>query len=123
MHELGVISKIIESCEVIARQNGASGIGYIKLEIGEASGVVSKYLKQLWTMGTAGTVLDGAELVVEDIKAIVKCSDCGEEFSLMNSADLNHDKPRCPKCQSRKFTLVNENCKQCIIAEVGAVDG
>jgi len=122
MHELGVISKIVESCELIARQNGASRIGYIKLEIGEASGVVSKYLKTLWTMGTNGTVLDGADLVIEDIRAIVKCNDCGEEFSLMDSADANHDKPCCPKCQSRLFTLTNEDCKKCIIAEVGAVD-
>ena len=122
MHELGVIGKIIETCEVIARQNGAKKIGYIKLEIGDASGVVSKYVKQLWTMGTKGTVLDGAELVIEDIRAIVKCNDCGEEFPLMESADLNHDKPCCPKCRSRKFTLTNGNCKQCIIAEIGAVD-
>lgn len=122
MHELGVISKLIESCERIARQNRASRIGYIKLEIGEASGVVSKYVRTLWAMGTKDTVLDGAELVIEDVRAMVQCEDCGEEFSLMDSADANNDKPCCPKCQSRSFTLVNESCKQCIIAEVGAVD-
>lgn len=122
MHELGIIGKLVDTATVIARQNGASRLGYIKLDVGEASGVVSKYMKTLWTMGTKDTVLDGAELVINDIRAIVECCDCGEQFSLMDSADANNDKPCCPKCRSKSFTLVNEECKQVMIVEVGAMD-
>ena len=42
-------------------------------------------------MGTKDTVLDGAELIINDIRAIVECCDCGEQFSLMDSADANNE--------------------------------
>lgn len=122
MHELGVISNLIDSVERIAKLNAVTKLGYIKVDVGEMSGVVSAYMKKLWSMGTKGTILDGAELIVNDVIAMVRCNDCGEEFSLMESADKNNDKPCCPKCASTHFTLVNDNCKEVIITELGALD-
>lgn len=121
MHEMGVISNLIDTVERIARQNGASKIGYVKVDVGEMSGVVSMYMQKLWPMGTKDTLLDGADLIINDVIAMVECNDCGEEFSLMESADANDDKPCCPKCKSTLFTLINDNCKDIIITELGAV--
>lgn len=122
MHELGIISKLVDTVGLLARQNGASRIGYIKLDVGEASGVVSNYMKKLWAMGTKDTILDGAELIINDVRAMVECLDCGEQFSLMDSADATNDKPCCPKCKSTAFSLVNDSCKEVIITELGALD-
>jgi hydrogenase nickel incorporation protein HypA/HybF len=122
MHELGVISNLVETTERIALRNGVHKIGYIKLDVGEVSGVVSSYMKTLWGMGTKGTLLEGAELIINDVPAIVECLDCGEQFSLMKSADENHDKPQCPKCSSKSFSLVDEHCKEVMIMELGAED-
>ena len=122
MHELGVISNLVDSSEHLAAQNGIHKLGYIKIDVGEMSGVVSQFMRNLWKIGTKGTILEGAELIVNDIKAIVECADCAEQFSLMESADENNDKPCCPKCGSMNFFLVNDDCKEIVITELGAVD-
>lgn len=122
MHELGVISNLVDAAERIALQNGVSKLGYIKVDLGEMSGVVSQYVRKLWSMGTKDTILENAELIINDVVAIVKCNDCGEEFSLMKSADENGDKPCCPKCASEHFALVNDLCKEVIITELGAME-
>ena len=122
MHELGVISNLVDASERLAAQNNIQQLAYIKVNIGEMSGVVSQYVKNLWKIGTKETLLEGAELIVNDIAAIVECEDCGEQFSLMKSADENNDKPCCPKCGSKTFFLVNDDCKELVITELGAVD-
>ena len=122
MHELGVISNLVDASERLAAQNGIHKLAYIKVNVGEMSGVVSQYMKNLWKIGTKGTVLEGAELMVNDIAAIVECEECAKQFSLMESADENNDKPCCPKCGSELFFLVNDDCKELVITELGAVD-
>ena len=122
MHELGVISNLVDASERLAVQNGIHKLAYIKVNVGEMSGVVSQYMKNLWKIGTKGTFLEGAELIVNDIAAIVECEECGEQFSLMDRADETNDKPCCPKCGSELFFLVNDDCKELVITELGAVD-
>ena len=122
MHELGVISNLVDTSERLAGQNGIHKLGYIKVDVGEMSGVVSQFMKNLWKIGTKGSILEGAELIVNDIAAIVECGDCAEQFSLIARADETNDKPCCPKCGSMNFFLVNEDCKEIVITELGAVD-
>ena len=122
MHELGVISNLVDAAERLAGQNRIQKLAYIKVDVGEMSGVVSQYMKNLWAIGTKGTILEGARLIVNDIAAIVECQECAEQFSLMKSADENNDKPCCPKCGSKNFFLVNDDCKELVITELGAVD-
>ena len=122
MHELGVISNLVDTSERLAVQNGIQKLAYIKVDVGEMSGVVSQFMKNLWSIGTKGTILEGTDLIVHDIPAIVECEECTEQFSLMERADETNDKPCCPKCGSKLFFLVNDDCKELLITELGAVD-
>lgn len=122
MHELGVIKNLVSAAERLSRANGVSKLGYIKVDVGEFSGVVAQYMEKLWDMGTKGTFCEGAELAINPIPGYVKCLECGEEYLLMENAEQNNDKPRCPKCGSARFDLASEQSKGIFITELGAVE-
>lgn len=122
MHELGVIKNLVSAAERLSKANGVSRLGYIKVDVGEFSGVVAQYMEKLWDIGTRDTICEGAELIINAIPGTVKCLECGEEYPLMESADQNDDKPRCPKCGSTRFDLVNDQSKGIFITELGAVE-
>ena len=47
--------------------------------MGPLSGVEAQLLKHAYPVASAGTVAEGAELVIEDLPVRIKCSQCGEE--------------------------------------------
>ena len=48
MHELGVVFHIADSVEKTAKENGASHVRRVALEIGEVSTVIPDYLIDVW---------------------------------------------------------------------------
>lgn len=117
MHEMGVVLNIVSSAERLARRYGVSDIGYVKVDVGGLSGVIPKYLTDLWDIGTKDTVLNGAELIVNEAPGMVKCRSCGEEYVLMeNRKDINT--PDCPRCHGESFEVM-EGSREVLITELG----
>ena len=48
MHELNIVTYVIDQVKEIAEQNELTEIDSVTLELGEVSGVVSDYLKDCW---------------------------------------------------------------------------
>ena len=48
MHELNIVTYVIDQVKEIAEKNELTEIGSVTLELGEVSGVVSDYLKDCW---------------------------------------------------------------------------
>ncbi len=122
MHELGIINNLVASAERLCKVHNVTKLGYIKVDIGEFSGVVAQYVDKLWEIGTKDTICEGTELIINEIPGIVTCLECGEEYLLMKSADENNDKPCCPKCRSTRFELKDESSKDIFITELGGID-
>ena len=103
MHELGIVFEIQKRVTAVAQENGLalSDIAQVVVEVGEASTIVPRYLKECWPAATDGTEMEDAELIVELLVATVRCKQCGTVYEY-----LKNDK-KCPNCGAWECVMVS----------------
>jgi hydrogenase nickel incorporation protein HypA/HybF len=79
MHELSVCQGMLRQVDAIAAEHRAHAVTGITVRIGPLSGVEPDLLAQAFPIASAGTVADGAELLIETLPVRVHCQTCGEE--------------------------------------------
>ena len=113
MHELGVAFHVIEEVTKIAKENNVKHISFVTISLGEVSGVIPNYLKDVWKWAVDKEKLTkGCELKIEKIRAITICNSCKKEYQT-----IMHGK-KCPFCKSEDTVLKTGN--EFIIKEIGA---
>ena len=115
MHELGIVVNVVETVERLSKQYGVSEIAYVKMDVGEFSGAVAKYLLNLWDMGTNYTICQGTQLIINEIPGMVVCRDCSTEYRL--TQNVVDEKGHCPNCGSLDFTI--ERGRELMVTEIG----
>ena len=102
MHELGIVFEIQKRVSAVAEENGLalSDIAQVVVEVGEASTIVPRYLKECWPAATDGTEMEHAELVVELLIAKVRCKKCGEVYEYLKN------NKKCPVCGAWECVMV-----------------
>lgn len=104
MHELGVVFHIIQEVEKIALENKVDKIKAVTLDIGEVSTIVNPYLEDCWNWASKrSSILDGAKLKINTIKAITHCEDCGKDYKTIKYGKI------CPRCKSPNTYLIKGN--------------
>lgn len=104
MHELGIVTNVIDALEQVGRENNLTTITQVTLEIGEVSGVVPMFISECWQWAVEKTdLLKDAELVFETIEAVTYCETCGGTYPTMKYAKI------CPYCKSEKTYLLKGN--------------
>ncbi len=98
MHELATTRNIVRICEQAAAEQGGHRVTEIRLRIGALTGIVPECLRDFFPYASKGTVCEGAELICEEIPALIRCSDCGYE-----GAAKGWD---CPRCGGWSFRIV-----------------
>ncbi|NET37831.1 MAG: hydrogenase maturation nickel metallochaperone HypA [Cyanothece sp. SIO1E1] len=93
MHEVSLMESAIAIALDHAAKYGAHKIHWLKLGVGELSGVVPEALEFAFDVVTQGTIAEGAQLEIDTLSAICYCSTCDLEFQ---PADLSFV---CPGCQ------------------------
>ncbi len=78
MHELAVCQALIAQVETVAHQQQAQRVVEISVDIGPLSGVEPQLLEQAFSIASAGTLADGAQLNINSLPVRVECSDCGQ---------------------------------------------
>jgi hydrogenase nickel incorporation protein HypA/HybF len=101
VHELSVCQALIEQIEIIVRHHEASAAERIELRIGPLSGVEPHLLEQAFPIASAGTVADGAELVINSLPVTVRCAGCGSTTSVLPNRLV------CAECGDWHTTLVS----------------
>lgn len=66
MHELGIIMSIVRIAERAARENDAHKVNRLVLQVGARSCVVPHLVHAGWPAAIEGTLLEGAELIIEE---------------------------------------------------------
>ena len=122
MHELGIVFEIQKRVSAVAEENGLalSDIAQVVVEVGEASTIVPRYLKECWPAATDGTEMESAELVVELIVARVQCKKCQTVYEY-----LKNDK-KCPNCGAWECVMVSGqefNIKEIAVFEEESEEG
>lgn len=92
------------------RESGVDAVSSVHLRIGELAGVSKEALHFGYEIATKDTLLEGSQLVIEEVPVIVYCAHCATEKRL-ESVQLF----RCPTCgtptaeirQGRELELVS----------------
>lgn len=79
MHELSVCQALLGQVQSVAATHQAHGVAKIVLQIGPLAGVEARLLQDAFPIARAGTIADGAELVIEELPLRVRCDSCGAE--------------------------------------------
>lgn len=101
MHELAICQALMNQVESIAAERNASSVVSIVVGMGPLSGVDAQLLKHAYPVASAGTVAEGAELVLQNLPIRVKCSRCGQE------SDALPNKLVCKDCGDWRTTLIS----------------
>jgi hydrogenase nickel incorporation protein HypA/HybF len=95
MHELSIAMSIIEMAEEESERRGGAKINAVHLKLGPLSGVVKRALKSAFSLAAEGTILEGANLVVEEVPIIAYCPTCLAERALLSMQNF-----LCPICET-----------------------
>lgn len=101
MHELAICQALINQIESIAAERNASRAVSIVIGMGPLSGVEAQLLEHAYPVASAGSVAEGAELVIERLPVRVRCSQCGRESGALANKLL------CKHCGDWRTTLVS----------------
>lgn len=101
MHELSIAHSLVELALEEARQAGIEPVSALYVRVGALSGVVREALEFSFDVASAGTPLEGARLVIEEVPVTVFCRTCGRESTLGQPIPM-----RCPLCGAKTRDLV-----------------
>lgn len=79
MHELSVCRSLIAEVEAVALQHRARAVRCIRISMGPLCGVDPDLLQRAYPLARAGTVADGADLLIERLPVRVRCERCEHE--------------------------------------------
>lgn len=101
MHELAVCQGLMTQVEQIAQRENAERVTRILLNIGPLSGVEARLLADAFPIASAGSVAEGAQLVIEQLPIRVACLSCGAE------SDASANRLLCGACGDYRTRLLS----------------
>jgi hydrogenase nickel incorporation protein HypA/HybF len=101
MHELSICQGLLEQVASVARQNQATGVKRIRLQVGPLSGVEPQLLEQAFPLASAGSIAEHAELLIETLAVRVHCNTCGAE------TDATANRLLCAACGDWHTKLIS----------------
>jgi hydrogenase nickel incorporation protein HypA/HybF len=93
MHELSIAMSIIDAAVEELERHGGGKVVAVHLEIGALSGVVKEALQSAFELAREGSVLEQADLWIEDVPVVVFCRECQREQAVESPQEM-----RCPEC-------------------------
>ncbi|MDD6635678.1 MAG: hydrogenase maturation nickel metallochaperone HypA [Coriobacteriaceae bacterium] len=100
MHELGIMTGVVETVEQAARDAGAEKVLKVNLAVGVMTEALEDALFFAFDVLKENTLLAQAQLEVDMVQPKSVCNDCGTEF--------DHDRFHvlCPLCEGANTTLI-----------------
>ena len=103
MHEMSIALAVIGQVEEAAeRAGGVTSVHSVRLQVGELAGVVPDALSFCFELACAGTVLEGAELVIDAVPGRARCAPCAHEWAVGMPPLLS-----CPLCGRGRTDLLS----------------
>jgi hydrogenase nickel incorporation protein HypA/HybF len=101
VHELSIALSIVEGAEEEVARQGGGRVCAVHLKVGPLAGVVRDALLFSYELACEGTLLEGSELIIEEIPIRVFCIRCGREGDPASGVDLH-----CSECGSGACRVV-----------------
>lgn len=99
MHELSVTQSIVELVQNTAAENQAEKVTKIKVKVGELTCIQPDALEFCFSILREGTIMEEAEIVIENVPVKLKCLHCGA----LSSHKLGTP---CQFCSSKEMEVV-----------------
>lgn len=101
MHELSVCLSLMQQVERIARDHQAVRVHTIVLRLGPLAGVEAPLLRHAYPVAAAGTVAEGARLIIIEAPLRVQCTACGAE------SEARPNRLLCAHCGDYRTRIVS----------------
>jgi len=101
MHEFSLMTGVLDTVEMSAREFNAQKILEIRLVIGDMAEILVDAMDFAFEVLSPGTLAEGAKLTMTKVSPRSRCLACGREFT--------HDRYHfsCPDCDSLATELLN----------------
>ncbi|MCS6816741.1 MAG: hydrogenase maturation nickel metallochaperone HypA [Blastocatellia bacterium] len=109
---MSIARSLLEMIAQYAPANGRARVKVVRLRIGELAGVIPESLRFCFEVASEGTVAQGAELQIEHVPVMSRCTDCRCDFEVEQYAFI------CPNCDSPNVELISGNELDVIELEV-----
>ena len=103
MHELSIMTSLMDRVCEIAKSENAEKVTAINLKNGALSGVVSEALEFCFDVCAADTLAEKATLNIKFVPAMWQCESCEEKIYEVEDKSI----PICQKCKSLKLKLIS----------------
>jgi hydrogenase nickel incorporation protein HypA/HybF len=113
MHELSIAMSIVEMAQEEAERHGSARVSAVHLRLGKLSGVVKEALLSSYEMACESTVLEGSQLLIEEIPAEVFCPSC-DAPRLVTSIQWFC----CPECGTATPTVLHGKELEVVALEI-----
>ncbi|NDQ57038.1 MAG: hydrogenase maturation nickel metallochaperone HypA [Acidipila sp.] len=113
MHELSIAMSIVEMAQEEAERRGGVQVQIVHLRLGRLSGVVKEALLSSYEMACASTLLEGSQLMIEEVPVEVFCPRC-EAPRLVRSIQWF----RCPECDTPTSTVIRGKELEVVALEI-----
>ncbi len=113
MHELSIAMSIIEGASQEAISQGGARIHAVHLKLGPLSGVVKDALMFSYGLACEGTLLEGSQLVIEEVPVVVYCPNCDREKTLNSIQRFC-----CPSCGTLTPDVVSGKQLELVAIEI-----
>jgi len=77
MHELSVMTQVVESISRELDGKPITGVESVRLEVGELTMLGKEQLQFAWGVLTGNNLLKGARLIIVKRPAVIECQKCG----------------------------------------------
>ena len=101
MHELSLAYNLVEIAAEAAQKARVKRVTAVTLRLGALSGVEKEALLFGYEIAAQGTLLEGSQLVIEEVPVVVKCERCESGCELPNIQSF-----RCPRYGLPTSTIV-----------------
>jgi len=103
MHELSIMSNILDIVLDYAGRGGARRVVRINLEVGQISDLIPEWMQTYFDAPVLPGEAEKAELSVERVPAVLRCKSCGAEFGFTRE-DWRFS---CASCGSADISIVS----------------
>jgi hydrogenase nickel incorporation protein HypA/HybF len=93
MHELSIVSSIVETVTESLNAYPGARVLEVRLRVGALASVIPESLEFCYGIASEGTPLEGSRLVVNLLPVVVHCAACGQDAELEGVQSF-----RCPRC-------------------------
>ena len=87
MHEFSMVNQIFRKCLEVAKQNNATRISEINLEVGDFALIVEIYAHQAFDTLKKDTIAENAKLIIKRTPGVLHCNSCQQNSEIWFSKE------------------------------------